>query len=559
MKEPEIIFAASSPNGNMTAFVDQDDRVANFSLVGSSDTGSSFQKGCWIRNLRAAPAWIEEPTDARSTPMMPREFCRHPDGAPPFRGESEFRVVWFEEGDAAALIEGDSILAIVPAWSGFKQFHGYARDCIGESPFASELDDSNLLIPRIHRAEEFWRSWEESPGPWPQIQENLLSAIGRQIGPEHTYYGIDGGKWPPKALLRIELETCVVLVTIGVSIRPQPTVEMTFEDPSPYRRIELGICLSKEAPEETVNSASQYIADQTLLPWGRCTWFGDGHSLPCDAFVPGHYMTDISSVLLLKDPKGAPTLELPPYRNDPVGVLWIVGITEKERRVAMRHGSQELVTNLSEAGIGWVNRDRGSKPWWKLWYVALARWARPAKASSGDHDEQDLVVTSSVHPVTSRQAVFQDNGTIGDFCLLTPQIEGAEGTEIEVRCWVYNRVPAPAVTELQKFRNRAPPAAIGYTVAHHRQHPPEIRDIRFQWSKNGESVALHLKGVVVAYISLHVSEEMQERNARSWAVSHSSVSRDLAQPGPWGVPWDEEDFQSTFRDAEAPHAASDMP
>jgi len=56
---------------------------------------------------------------------------------------------------------------------------------------------------------------------------------------------IDGGVWPPQGMLRCARGDAVVLVTCGMQLRPQPTVELYAEDPRPFRRVELGLGIER--------------------------------------------------------------------------------------------------------------------------------------------------------------------------------------------------------------------------------------------------------------------------------------------------------------------------
>lgn len=58
------------------------------------------------------------------------------------------------------------------------------------------------------------------------VQDGTIGALERTLGKHTSYYAIDGGNWPPKATLRFKTSGGVAVVTCGVSLRPQPTVEM---------------------------------------------------------------------------------------------------------------------------------------------------------------------------------------------------------------------------------------------------------------------------------------------------------------------------------------------
>jgi len=106
--EPHIVAASVSPNGNIEAYVEQDDRCAYLYLHELRD--ASFElgfgmKSCWVRNLKPAPVSFSA-ADMRQglAPMLPNASCAHPMGGNPLSKDA-LRIVWFEEGDAAALLE----------------------------------------------------------------------------------------------------------------------------------------------------------------------------------------------------------------------------------------------------------------------------------------------------------------------------------------------------------------------------------------------------------------------------------------------------------------------
>ena len=350
----KIIVESISPNGNIEAFVEQDAHVAFFYLRGSADTEFGV-RSCWVRNLRAAPAELDAAGMVKGhPPMLPRRQCSHQGGARPL-SQSRLRVVWFEEGDAAALLEDGDPIAVIPPWSGYDGFGGYARDCLEEGPLCWPFTSDNVLRERIRSADEFWASWDGPSSPWEEIQESQLDAYTRQLGKYEKYYGIDGGNWPPKALLRTPVPGGMALTTVGVGLRPQPRVEMAGEAATPYRRIELGIGLSGHA-STFFERSGRYLSAQSNLPWDHISWLGHGHTVPCDAFTG----TSFTAILLTAAPPSGPNVTLPSVRGDAVTLLWMVPITEVERRFAIEFGSEALSERLSASGVSWLTQTRSS-------------------------------------------------------------------------------------------------------------------------------------------------------------------------------------------------------
>jgi hypothetical protein len=268
---------------------------------------------------------------------------------------SRLRIVWFEEGDGAALLEDDEPLAIIPPWNGSDGFDGYARDCTAESSLCWPLRADNALHDRLRAAEEYWAAWDGSEDPWSIVQREQITAYTDQVGQYEKYYGIDGGEWPPRALLRIPVAGGIALATAGICLRPQPVVESAVGDPAEYRRIELGAGLASDAIAY-FDPFARYVSGQSNLPWNRRTWLGPYHTIPCDAFPD----TSFSAVLLCRSAPGSPALSLPAFRGDPVNMLWMIPITSIERELAIERGGAELMRRLADAGVSWLSRIRRS-------------------------------------------------------------------------------------------------------------------------------------------------------------------------------------------------------
>lgn len=343
MSEPIVLLEDPSPNGNGVAVVEQDDRVACFYFMTEID-GEKLIRTCWVRNLQPAPEVLDALGMREGIPpMMPRAHCKHPDGAPPLDPQN-VRIVWSEEGDAAALYERDELLAVIPSWSGSSGFDGFARDCIGDGPIAWELSDTNVSHQRYAKAAEYWRSWDDDD-LWPVYQDKMLGAMQQAFGPHSRYFAIDGGNWPPKALVWLNYGSSAILSTIGVSLRSQPAVELSVENPSPFRRIELAVCLDVSIGENAIKEVAAYISGQSGLPWSQNTWLGHGHTLPSDVFerlsagrMPCVIFSNQHPVVSIP--------ALPSFCDDPVSVLWMIPISEREREFAVRSGSSALFERL---------------------------------------------------------------------------------------------------------------------------------------------------------------------------------------------------------------------
>jgi hypothetical protein len=337
----EELFKEVSPNENVQALVEADENVCYFYLFGADGTGFGPPRAVWVRNIAEAPESFEsERMRSGAPPRNPKAHCKHPQGLR-LPKPDQLRIVWLPEGDGAAIYEGDELLAAIPPWSGMGGFQGYARDAIGEGPVAWEITADNALVDRFREAENYWQQWDEGDART-TIQESLLSGIEGTLGPHKNYYAIDGGHWPPKAIVRIARPDCVVLVTVGVSARPQPKVEMSTEQPELLWRIELGVVLPDHWPDDAIKQFGAYLSGQSSLPWKQYTWLGPGHTIPRDAWLNRSF----AFALLTTEHPAIPTLKLGPQFGNPVNILWFLPISATERQIAMEKGSAELLEIL---------------------------------------------------------------------------------------------------------------------------------------------------------------------------------------------------------------------
>ena len=94
-------------------------------------------------------------------------------------------------------------------------------------------------------------------------------------------------------------------------------------------------------------------------------------------------------------------------------------------------------------------------------------------------------------------------------------------------CWLFNKPAAPSTPDISEYRRvRRPPPVPARMI-----DPAGVRDVpnvdrwSVRWSPTGESVAIALEGVEIGVMTI---------------AERSGMSRYLAEPGPWGRPWDEE-------------------
>ena len=355
-QETHSVLFQTSPYGNLDAIVEHDGRALYFYLSAGRRPDNRFgMRACWVRNLELGPHVInQEEMEAGIAPMLPRYDCADPHLTRLPTADS-LEVVWLEEGNGAALFElpatgsdleqpesRPQLIAVIPPWSGLDGFHGYASNCINESSVCWPMPDNPLLMQRIDSAREFWASWADSTSdaegrsvpasPFaiqqPQVLANYRKRFGIESG-EEKYYAVSGDQFPLRGLLHHQTDRLEVIATAGMSVCPQPAVEMFVDDPANFRRIELALVLPRQNNQDDLDALTPVMEQLSGLsgyPWQQLTWFRDGHTC---GFKFGEY----SALLLLDDANGSRMTgvepeRLPEFRGDPVSLLWMLPMTE---------------------------------------------------------------------------------------------------------------------------------------------------------------------------------------------------------------------------------------
>lgn len=355
--EPDIIIESNSPLFPLAAFVEQDSKVIYLYLVNTEDKSVPI-KSCWVRNLVRNVGNIDIISQMRSgsPPVLPNQLINSSYSSFPL-DKDHIELVWFEEGNGVALLENKSILAIIPSWSGKNGFHGFSRDCIKENEVCWPLTTENVLNIKVNKAMLFWKTVEDE-NFWVDYQKKVLEKYETTFGKIDKYYAIDGGQWPPKALVTIPVSSGTILITLGISIVPQPFIEFYTEEPEKYRRFELGFYASQSISDTDLKKMAAYLSGQSNLPWQEDTWLGNGHTIGCNVF--SDIGNGIFNSILLSKKYCYKTIENYTFHEDSVNVLWAIPITDNERKYAEDCGSEELLNAFIEKNIDYAFTERKS-------------------------------------------------------------------------------------------------------------------------------------------------------------------------------------------------------
>jgi Suppressor of fused protein (SUFU) len=355
-QQPATLLESVNPYGSRRLTIEYD----GVTTAAYLHDESSVISATWIANHVRAP----HAADARrlrdgQAPLMPAARTRHPRGRPPLDAGS-LQALWFEEGDGVAVLEGGTLLAVIPGWSSMARgMPGYCRDVIGQTPFGWALNDAlEGLGPRVERAKDYWQ-WRQSPAGWGQFQQAALTHLTGRLGPGAHYWDATQGQRPSIGISERPPEPgrpYTVLSTVGMSAQRMPVVEQVIDDPTDYCRIE--VALATTLPAGTAALIFLWLA---AYPWRAVTWFGPGHSVrwydqATNFPLGGGY----EGVLLLDDPSGLPGPPAPDLSGftvdgDPVRWLWIIPISERSRQLARERGSASLIRRLAVEGRTWVS------------------------------------------------------------------------------------------------------------------------------------------------------------------------------------------------------------
>lgn len=368
-QQSRTLLSDTSPYGSRVLDVETDG-VTTAAYLRRSDGETAA--ACWIANHKPAPQNVDlARLNAGLVPAMPAARTKHPNGRPvPVPGS--LKVVWFEEGDGAALLEDGVPLCVVPGWADMDRgMPGYSRHAIGRTPFAYALDDEiEDLGPRIQQAEAFWE-WRRGPGAWEGFQQSLLGHLLGRLGPGGYYWHDVGSQWKGQDGKKADQplvgvserpargdRTFNVLSTVGMSCQRMPTVELYEENVGDHARIELAVATT--LPSQRAGSVFPWLAQ---YPWRAVTAFESGDDVKW-YHRPGTFPLndgghEWAGVLLLDNPnrlEGPPAPDLTDFSfgGDRVHWLWLVPITEQERGIAKQHGPDHLIAHLAKTGRSWV-------------------------------------------------------------------------------------------------------------------------------------------------------------------------------------------------------------
>ena len=361
---PEVLLQETSPYRTRRASLLRGPNDTYLYLEDLTGKAPETRSAVWVSNHTPAPVGVAvapvSGSDGGGTgaagapPRMGALGTRYPDGCPPLG--PDLGLVWFEEGDGVALVDGSGLVAAIPGWAGEEDFFGYARNAVGRtvlawSPTPPEVE---ALTAKVTESRDFWH-WRTSEG-WPQVRAAAQAHISARLGEAVETWPVSSGDIPEVIATRHRLDHGVgVTVTTGLSTQRMPGVEQFVDDPDRFSRVELAI--ARRGDEGDVAAVLAAVAS---IPFGRCTWLGDGHTIGGRPGSQPTFGPDRAAVLLTRTPpvgdgRGAPDLEGLVVRGEPVTYLWVLVIDEPTFAIARGRDASAALDHLRSQGETWIH------------------------------------------------------------------------------------------------------------------------------------------------------------------------------------------------------------
>jgi hypothetical protein len=354
---PDLVAQETSPYGTRRASVLRGRGDTYLYLEDISGPTPQTVSAVWVGNHLQAPRDVSDIADVApggAPPRMSAPGTRFPDGCPEL---DRPELVWFEEGDGVALTDRTGLVAVVPGWGGREGFYGYARNAVGRSALAWELSGQaeRMLTEKVADSRQFWR-WRLDKRAWTEIRQAGVSHLTARIGAGENEWPIPSIRFPQVVMTqhRYGGESIWITATTGLSAQRMAGVEQYVDEPERAARIELAI--ARHTPDR---SGADLVAALAAVPFGRCTWLGEGHTIGGQAGAYPAFGADRAAVLLTETPPPGTSVAAPNLgglirRNDQVIYLWVLLIDDETFRIARGRDSTTALEALRSSGASWI-------------------------------------------------------------------------------------------------------------------------------------------------------------------------------------------------------------
>jgi hypothetical protein len=351
---PELLLQDTSPYGTRRASLLRGDGDLYLYLEDLVSPTPATTSAVWVANHQPAPTDRSAVSPPGAPPRMGAGGTQFPEGCPDL-GRS-MGLVWFEEGDAVAIVDAEGVLAAIPGWAGRSEFYGYSRYARGRSGLAWELtrDAKAALEVKVQESRDFW-TWRLG-NAWPEVRASGLAHLEVNVGPQEAAWPLGTARFPELIATRHRLgeQQVWVTATTGLSAQRMAGVEQYVDEPEKAGRIELAI--ARTVPDQ---AGAELLSSLATIPFGRCTWLGEGHTI---GGAKGNYPAfgpDKAAVLLTASPPPGNHVPLPDLqqlvrRDEPVTYLWVMVIDEETFQLARGRDARAAVAHLQVTGASWI-------------------------------------------------------------------------------------------------------------------------------------------------------------------------------------------------------------
>ena len=255
-----------------------------------------------------------------------------------------------------AVVDAEGVLAAIPGWAGRSDFYGYSRYARGRTGLAWELtrDAAQALEAKVRESRDFWR-WRVTDG-WAEVRSTGLAHLEANVGPQEAAWPLGTARYPELIATRHRMgdQPIWVTATTGLSAQRMAGVEQYVDRPETAARIELAI--ARTSPDQ---AGAELLSSLATIPFGRCTWLGEGHTIGGAAGNYPAFGPDKAAVLLTASPPAGhqhpmPNLRGLVRRGEPVTYLWVMVIDEDTFRLARGRDARAALAHLAADGATWV-------------------------------------------------------------------------------------------------------------------------------------------------------------------------------------------------------------
>ncbi len=326
--------------GNRTAILDYDnDTIYLYNYPNSKNFKG---KTLWVANTKKRKkekSNIKSEMEKGLQPYMPNKYCNSEGYITDFSNEKIWTLQWGLDQNSIAVYYKGKIIAIMPEWSGMKDFHGYTLGTAHITPLAWPLASDNVQIERFSKEKKFLDSWTNST--WKSHQEKLLSVYKDLYLGETKYFAADGGKWPPLGIHYCKTSELEFIATVGMSQLPMPTLGMQYEDTKNYTNVEIAIICNRMEDSQPL---IKYVSGQAKYPWYFGTHFDNGHTAPCKQLK--EIGSNMSFMAITETATFLPKVSMPSFKGRKTRLLFMIPIYDSERHYAEKNSTLDLLKKL---------------------------------------------------------------------------------------------------------------------------------------------------------------------------------------------------------------------